>query len=79
MPQNKVTEFCLVEMSREFYEANSELLSPPNAKLKSAYLIGESHKGDEVYEEKFEKLIEAQTELREYQYLKRYRTIIKID
>lgn len=72
-------EFCIVEMSREFYQEHNELLSPPNATLKAAYIIGESHKGDKEYEQKFEVFKQAQMELREYEFLKRYKRLIKED
>lgn len=75
----EIREFCLVEMSREFYEANEDLLSPPEAKLKSAYVIGESHKGDKTYQEIFERYRHVQEELREYEYLKRYKRYLNLD
>ena len=67
-----ITEFCIVEMTRKFYEANESLLKE-ETKLKSAYIRGEDHKGDEKYKELLNKVIEAQTELREYEFEKRYK------
>lgn len=73
-----IREVCMVEMSRKFYEENYDLLKPPSTKLKSAYLVGEDHKGDMVYQNKLETVRLAVEDLREYEYLMHYKQQIKL-
>ncbi len=75
----EVREFCMVEMSREFYESHEEFFKGGECKLKSAFTKGRAPKNDPVYTEKMERFMVAHDELRQHEFLMNYKRIINLD
>lgn len=59
-----VRERCLLETSREFYEAHEELLKD-NVTIKATYLAGERYNDNKEWRELFEVSKEARNKLRD--------------
>ena len=65
-------EICMVEMTKEFYDAN-EVIFDTHCVLKAAFVRGGDYKNDTRYQELFAAYETARTELREYEYEQHYR------
>ena len=67
-------ELIILTVSKEYYSNHLDIFSNENVNIKSVYVEGENHEGDELHKKLLNNYIKAKNELRDYEYFKRHKT-----
>jgi len=65
-------EHFILEMTRDHYERNYEVLKPPQAKVLRVKVTGEDHSEDETHKALLKDYLKASKRLRDYEFDKRH-------
>jgi len=68
----KPKEIMIISVSKDYYTENIKVFSNPSVKIKSVYVEGENHEGDETHKALLKKYMKAQKELRNWEFNKRH-------
>ena len=72
MSELKPNEVIVLTVDKEYYYKHIDIFKAPNTSIKSVFVEGENHEGDEMHKRLLKKYIKAQKELRDWEYNKRH-------
>ena len=72
MSDSKPREVVVLTVYKDYYEQNIKVFSNPEVKIKSVFVEGDNYEGDTTHKMLLKKYMKAQTELRDYEFNKRY-------
>ena len=73
MEELKPKETMVLTVDKEYYQKHIDVFKAPNTQIKSVYVEGENHEGDEVHKILLKKYMKAQKELRDHEFNKRHK------
>ena len=72
MSESKPKEVIVLTVDKEYYIKHINIFKAPNTDIKSVFVEGENHEGDEMHKRLLKNYIKAKTELRDWEYNKRH-------
>jgi len=66
-----IKEIIVLTVNKAYYHKHIEIFKHPNTNIKSVYVEGENHVDDLIHKALLKKYLDAQTELRNYEFNKR--------
>lgn len=75
MSDLKPKEVMVLTVDKEYYEKHLDIFKYPNTNVKSVFVEGENHDGDEMHKKLLKNYLKAQKELRDWEFNKRHNQI----
>jgi hypothetical protein len=73
MSDSKPREIYVLTVDKEYYAKHIEIFKAPNTTVKSVFVEGENHEGDEMHKRLLKNYLKAQKELRDWEFNKRHK------
>lgn len=72
MSELKTIETVVLTVDKEYYSEHIDVFSSPKVSIKSVFVSGEDHEGDEMHKKLLKNYMKAKTDLRDWEFNKRH-------